>query len=427
MLRIFHTADWHLGQIFHSYDRDYEHARFLEWLLATLSAQRPDALLLAGDVFDTVNPSAQSQKRFYDFLAAAHAALPALQIVITAGNHDAAARLEAPSGLFNAFQISVVGTVPRDTAGKIEPHRFIVPLKNAAGQVEALALAVPFLRPADVPSMPDAPDAYLDGIKELYRLTTLEAERQRDRDYPRAAIIALGHCHLSGAEESRDSERCLIIGGAESLRTDTFPAALAYVALGHLHKPQEIDGGRIRYCGSPIPLSFSEKDYGHRVLLLTLKDGKLESVTSLPIPQTAALLRVPAHGATTLDEVLAKIATLPLDDAMATEQQPFIELHVLDTGPDPQRRHRIETALSGKPVRLARIKVAPPVLPETGAGDATASALTAASLADLNSIEPESLLTEAYYEKYGDAPSDAILAALREIVLAETTAPANTP
>ena len=93
MLTVFHTADWHLGQSFCGFDRDFEHAAFLDWLLHELQSHQPDALLVAGDVFDSINPSALSQKRYFDFLASAHELLPALQIVITAGNHDAGARL----------------------------------------------------------------------------------------------------------------------------------------------------------------------------------------------------------------------------------------------------------------------------------------------------------------------------------------------
>lgn len=423
-LRLLHTADWHLGQSFHGYDRDYEHARFLSWLLATLATERPDALLLAGDVFDTVNPSATAQRRFYDFLATAHATLPGLQIVITAGNHDAAARLEAPAGLLEAFHITVVGTVPRDAEGHIQAERLVVPLKNAAGQVEALAVAVPFLRPADVPVLADAADPYLDGIKELYRLATNAAEHLRDTAHPGAALIALGHCHLNGADESRDSERRLIIGGAESLRADTFPASLAYVALGHLHKPQAIDAGRIRYSGSPLPLSFSEKDYAHQVLLLRLDAGRLTSVTPIAVPRTAALLRVPGRGAAPLEEILTQLNLLAFDPSLAPEQYPFVEVHVLDDGPDPKRRHRIETALLGKPVRLTGIKLSAPDLPApTEPGTNTPPTATA----DLRSIEPEQLLTEAYQEKYRADPAPALIAALREILLAETTAPHDGP
>ena len=82
MFRFIHTADWHLGQSFHGYDRDYEHGRFFDWLLATIVERNPDALIVAGDVFDTVNPAASAQRRFYDFLARVHAAAPDVQVVL---------------------------------------------------------------------------------------------------------------------------------------------------------------------------------------------------------------------------------------------------------------------------------------------------------------------------------------------------------
>jgi exonuclease SbcD len=413
-LRIFHTADWHLGQTFHGYDRDEEHAKFLAWLLQALTEQQPDALLLAGDVFDTVNPSAVAHRRFYRFLAEARAVLPQLQIVVTAGNHDAAARLEAPADLLETLGITVVGTVPRDATGAIAPERFVVPLKNSAGAVEALALAVPFLRPADVPALPDAADPYLDGIRELYRLTLAHAEELRATRHPGAALIALGHCHLAGGEESRDSERRLVIGGSEALRPEIFPPAIAYVALGHLHKPQSIDGGRIRYCGSPIPLSFAERNYAHRVLLVTFEAGQLVNVEALSVPKTASLLRLPATGAATLADLIGLIAALELDAARPPAEQPFLEVHVLDDGPDPTRRRRIEEALAGKAVRLASIRLVAP----TSAVPATSDA-AAPTLADLGSLEPEALLVDAHREKYHTEPDAALLRALQEILAAE--------
>ncbi|MEZ6062985.1 MAG: exonuclease subunit SbcD [Planctomycetaceae bacterium] len=172
MLKVLHTADWHLGQTFHGFDRDDEHGCFLKWLLGKLRDRRPDALIVAGDVFDTINPSAMAQRRLYSFLAAAHDAVPQLNIVLTAGNHDAGARLEAPRALLDSLNISVVGTVKRDDNGDINPQKLLVPLTDAAGNVKAIVMAVPFLRPSDVPLLPNADDAYLDGIRELYRMVT---------------------------------------------------------------------------------------------------------------------------------------------------------------------------------------------------------------------------------------------------------------
>lgn len=419
MLRVLHTADWHLGQMFHGYDRDREHAVFLDWLLLTLAERRTDALLIAGDVFDSVNPPASAQRRFFNFLARAHAARPALQIVVTAGNHDAGARLEAPAGLLESLNITVVGTILRDEAGEIQFDRLLVPIKNARGEVAALALAVPFLRPADVPALPGADDCYLDGIREFYRRAVDAARKYCDRQAPRPALIALGHCHLQNAAESRDSERRIVIGGAEALRTDTFPPELAYVALGHLHQPQEFEGGRIRYCGSPLPLSFSEKDYAHRVVEWVLEDAGGSIATSLPAPKCSSLQRVPAGKAAPIEEVLQLLAEARFDPALPPEAHPFLEVRVLDDGPNPTRRRRIEQALEGKAVRLASIRLEAAPRVESTASDG----VVAPALADLGSLDPEEILIEAHRERYGAAPDAALLAAFREILAAEAHCP----
>lgn len=417
MLTVFHTADWHLGQSFFGFDRDFEHAAFLEWLLQELQLQRPDALLVAGDVFDSINPSAQSQRRYYNFLARAHALLPELQIVITAGNHDAGARLEAPSELLNSLKVNVVGTVSRDEQGAIDLQKFLIPLRNREGNVEAIALAVPFLRPSDVPLLTEATDPYLDGIRGLYRQVTDAALLFRSMHCPNAAIIAMGHCHLSGGQESLDSERRLVIGGAEALHADTFAAEIAYVALGHLHKPQQFREGSIRYCGSPIPLSFAETGYDHQILRLAFANGQLNGVDAIAIPRTASLRTVPGQGACSIDELLPQLHALELDASLPPEQHPFLEVRVLEDQPDPTRRKRIEDALEGKPIRLASIKV------ESAARRAeSGDAMIEQEDFDLKTINPEEIFLSAHLEKYGTAADEALINAFREILLQEVQA-----
>jgi DNA repair protein SbcD/Mre11 len=420
MISFFHTADWHLGQMFHGYDRDHEHAEFLAWLLARLVERRPHALLLAGDVFDTVNPSAIAQRRFYRFLADAHHALPNLQFVLTAGNHDAAARLEAPAALFHAFNIRVVGTVPRQPDGALDPSHFLVPLRGDSDHVEALALAVPFLRPADVPVLADAATPYLDGIRALYHDLTLHAVAQRDALHPGAALLALGHCHLAAGRETLDSERRLVIGGAEALRADTFPADLAYVALGHLHLPQSFDNGRIHYCGSPVPLSFSEQHYPHQVLEVTIDQGRVSSVTPHLVPRSVPLLRLPARSSAPLSELLPALTQLPAAADLPPAVWPYLEINVLDDGPDPTRRRQIESALENKAARLAAIRLHAPARPE--GSDASApgatSSVTPRDAAGLQALDPIALVSEHHRQRYGQDSSPEILACLREILLA---------
>jgi exonuclease SbcD len=416
-LHILHTADWHLGQLFHGYDRDFEHSQFIRWLLGKLTEKHPDVFVLSGDVFDTVNPSAVAQRRFFEFLAAAHAVLPNLQIVITAGNHDAGARIEAPAALLESLKITVVGTVPKDCEGNLLPERLIKPLVDAQGAVAALLVVMPFLRSTDLPQVAEDKDAYLDGIKELYRMALEQARRLRETQYPQAALLALGHCHFSGGEESRDSERRIIIGGSESLRADTFSSDFAYVALGHLHKPQEFEGGRICYSGSPLPLSFAEQNYKHRVLLVSLDKDRLVSSESLLIPKSASLMRIPTQGAAPLAEILRQIEGFLVDPELPPEQQPFLEVQVLDDGPDPTRRKRIETALEGKALRLASIKLCPMPRPQAD----TVTAKPAILLGDLEALDPMALFKDAYRERYEMDAGEILLSALREILTEEQT------
>ena len=153
MIRILHTADWHLGQTFFGYDRTEEHGVFLNWLAEEIRQKEIDALIIAGDVFDVSNPSAASQSMYYQFIYRVTAENPYLQIVIVAGNHDSAARLEAPLPLLQAMRTEVRGVVRKLEGGEIDYDHLTVELKNRKGEVELLCMAVPFLRQGDYPAV----------------------------------------------------------------------------------------------------------------------------------------------------------------------------------------------------------------------------------------------------------------------------------
>lgn len=412
MLKIVHTADWHLGQLFFGYDRDTEHAAFLAWLVEYIRAEQPDAILVAGDVFDTVNPSAIATRRYYQFLADARAAAVDMQVVIVAGNHDAGARLEAPQDLLNTLNINVIGTVHRDVNGEINLDRFIIPVKNSHGEVEALVLAIPFLRPSDVPSIGQDADPYQEGIRELYRVVTERACQLRDELYPGALILGMGHLHLLGADECRDSERRLVIGGVEALNASSFPQEIAYVALGHLHKAQQFRDGTIRYSGSPIPLSFSEIHYQHQILQLKVEKEQPVEVTPVVVPLTKQLICVPERGYAPLDDILLQIGELRFDETIGEEHFPFLEVRVLEDKPDPTRRRKLEQAVEGKPVRLASIKVEYPDRDRDTNKEESQSAPL-----DLRSLDPERIFIAAYEEKYTARPDASVVAAFRETML----------
>jgi exonuclease SbcD len=413
-VRPLHTSDWHLGQTFHNFDRGYEHQRFLDGLLDTLEAEGIDALLIAGDVFDNPNPSAAAQKQFYRFLTAAKRRVPELDIVIIAGNHDSAGRLEAPAPLFEAFDATVVGGITRDVQGNIDCDRLVVPLRNRSGDIAAWCLAVPFLRPGDVPRVDTEGDPYLEGIALLYRQALDSALCRRESGQ---AIIALGHCHMSGGLTSEDSERRIVIGGVEALPVEMFDPAIAYVALGHLHRAQKVGGQeRIRYCGSPLPMSFTEIHYPHQVVRITLDGGTLRDITPRPVPRPVALLRVPEQPAP-LDEALAALAALDPPDA-PLEARPYLQARVRLDGPEPGLRARIEATLGDKPVRLAKIET---TYGGNAADDATRGPQ---SLDDLARLQPQDIFTRLYRRKYGEEPPAALRAAFAELLLTADEEPA---
>jgi exonuclease SbcD len=411
-MRLLHTSDWHLGQTLHNYERTYEHQCFLDWLLETIVNEQADALLIAGDVFDTANPSAGAQKQLYRFLQQARLRAPQLDIVVIAGNHDSPGRLEAPGPLLEAHGTSVIGHVVRGEDAEIALDRHLVPLHDRHGAVQAWCLAIPFLRPGDVPRLPApepeaAPvDPYLGGITLLYQQSFALAAARRQ---PGQAIVAMGHCHMVDGTASLDSERRIVIGGTEALPATMFDPAIAYAALGHLHLAQRVgQKEHLRYCGSPLPLSFAEVAYQHQVLRIDLADGVAQSVTPLFVPRAVELLRVPAKPAP-LDEALAALALIDLPDR-PLHQQPFLEVRVLLDAPEPGLRGRIEAALEGKPVRLAKIE---PTRKHDGAG-ADASTM---SLDQLAQLQPDDIFRRLYLQKFGDDAPEDQMAAFAELML----------
>lgn len=410
-MRLLHTSDWHLGQTLHNHERSYEHQCFLDWLLDTLDQQQVDALLIAGDIFDTANPSAAAQKQLYRFLQQARARCPQLDIVVIAGNHDSPGRLEAPGPLLEVHATTVIGHVLRNGAGDIDLERHLVPLHGKDGEVAAWCLAVPFLRPGDVPRLQIADDAepvadpYLAGAALLYQQAFALAATRRQ---PGQAIVAMGHCHMVDGTASLDSERRIVIGGTEALPASMFDPAIAYTALGHLHLSQRVgQKEHVRYCGSPIPLSFSEVGYQHQVLLVDLAGDTVQAVTPLMVPRPVALLRVPATPAP-IEEALAALEALQLEE-LPPHAQPLLEVRVLLDGPEPGLRGRIEAAIAGKPVRLAKIE-------PTRKQDGVTTVQPAMSLEQLAQLQPDDIFRRLYQQKFGDEAPDDQLAAFAELM-----------
>ena len=289
--RLLHTADWHLGKLLNDQSRDEEHARFLDWLLAAVKEHDVDAIILAGDVFDTANPPQSALGRYFDFVSGLYRQ-GGCALVVIAGNHDSAAQLEAPKQALHSLNTHVVGFLAE------KPEARILCLPNVKNPKVAIAM-MPFLRDRDLrvgkagESADDIRSQVVAGIRQRYA-EAAQAVKDAGTTCP---ALATGHLTVLGAKTS-DSERDIHIGGLGAVTPDSFPDSFAYVALGHLHRPQTTDdGGRVRYAGSPIALSFSEAEDSKEVRILDVTaKGIAQQGLAIPVFRRLAQIRTTNAG-----------------------------------------------------------------------------------------------------------------------------------
>lgn len=406
MLRIIHTADWHLGHHLHGISRDYEHQQFLAWLLQKLTQQKADALIVAGDIFDTANPSAAAQTQLYDFLLKARTQCPQLNIILVGGNHDSAARLDAPATLLKALGVVVVGGLNRSPQGEIDWQRLLVPMSNAQGEIKAWCGAMPFLRHVDLPNNHSVDDPLISGVKTLYQqlITQLQQQAQNNE-----ALLLTGHCYMAGGNISELSERKILGGNQHALPVDIFSEHIHYTALGHLHLAQTVGANEsVRYSGSPIPLSFDEQHYPHQIVQIDLAEDNSLQIESLFVPRSVEILRIPNSKAyCALDSALQQLTEYAFTAGLPIEQQPLLELRISLEKPEPGLRQQIELCVKDLPVRLLKISTA-----YTGSEKGLADMIVEQRLEDL---QPEDVFQRCYENKYETPAPDAIVQLFNEL------------
>jgi exonuclease SbcD len=278
-MRFLHTSDWHLGQKFLSSDRYDEHREMLDWLLRIIEEQAIDVLLVAGDIFDIGSPPNKAQELYYEFLARLQST-SCKHVVITGGNHDSPSLLNASRTVLQFLNIQVVGALD----GRLEDC--ILALPDEAGNTAAVVAAVPFLRDRDL-RMASSGETSLEridqirsGIRNTYQQAGALAEALAGPETP---VLAMGHLYAAGSEAS-DKQDNIYLGDTINIKAAEFPAVFDYVALGHIHRPQAIGGLKhIRYCGSPLPLSFSEILDDKKVVLIEFS-GKTPRIKEIPAP-----------------------------------------------------------------------------------------------------------------------------------------------
>ncbi len=315
-MKILHTADWHLGKILHKHDLDDAFTLFFEWLLNLIKEEKVDLILISGDVFDLANPSAKDRKQYFDCLKQLHAS--GTHIVITGGNHDSVGLLNAPNELLSLMNIDIVGGATKNLEDEI------VVIKDKEAKPKLVIAAVPFLRDKDLRKKEDKEsyknrtEAIQVGIQKHYQHIGELCESK----YPGIPSIAMGHLYAKGSITS-ESEREIHVGNAAVVESSIFPSSFSYIALGHIHKPQIIGGNEhIRYSGSPIALSFSEKEDKKQVVIIELTSDGIQKITPHLVPEIRALIKLTGS----YQEVEQKLASLEPNTSLVS----FVEIEVIE-------------------------------------------------------------------------------------------------
>lgn len=283
-MKILHTADWHIGKKLHNYELAEDFHLFIEWLTQCVQEKKVDYILVSGDVFDLANPSSAARNQYYQSLVKLKKHVKG--IILTGGNHDSPAMLDAPKQMMQTLNLNVVGGLPENLKDTL------IPLTNAQNEVEVIVAAIPYLRNPDIKV--DAVmkeekgriEALRNGISRVFE----ELSELCAAHYKNVPVIAMGHLFAMGVETS-EGEREIQIGNLAGISGSTFGNYFKYVALGHIHKPQQIKGSQpIFYSGSPIPLSFSERNDEKRILIIdTDKGWEPESVS---VPNFRKLIKI---------------------------------------------------------------------------------------------------------------------------------------
>jgi len=351
-MKILHTSDWHIGRTLYGRKRYEEFDSFLTWLAETIQQNEIDALLVAGDVFDTSAPSNRAQELYYRFLCRV-AASSCRHVVVIAGNHDSPSFLNAPRELLKALDVHVVGS----SSESLEDE--VLVLRSELNAPELIVCAVPYLRDRDIrvaeagESVEDKERKLLAGIRSHYAEVAAFAEQKREELGVDIPIVAMGHLFTAGGQTiDGDGVRELYVGSLAHVTAGIFPASFDYLALGHLHVPQKVNGlETIRYSGSPLPMGFGEAKQQKSVCLVVFNheegQGKPPSVQLIDVPVFQKLERVKGDWESISSRML---------ELSATDFQGWVEVIYEGEEVIGDLRERLETAVSGTGVEILRIK-----------------------------------------------------------------------
>ena len=367
MFKLIHTSDWHLGQNFYGYDRSEEQRDFLRQLAAIVAQEQPDALLVSGDIYHTAAPSSAAVSMYVEGMLDIHKACPDMAIVVIAGNHDSASRLESDSLLWRLAGVRVLGGIARDSQGLADLERHIIPVKD-----KGIVAAVPYAHRNSFPKVSDE-DIESGERQRAYFEALLEHVNAGNPDA--LPVVLMAHLAVNNSDFTGHDRNMTM----ECVEIDTLGQGYDYAALGHIHRPQQVSE-RARYCGTPVPVSFDEQ-CEHSVSIVTIEaHGALPQVTTTAIKNIKPLHTIPAKDPVDLETALAlveeqrndvKNAYIRLNvaverylpngaqeraaKAVNTQQGRFCEIKktALNTASGPSRQMTVEEFSRKQPIEVA--------------------------------------------------------------------------
>lgn len=352
-MKLIHTADWHLGNSMHDIDRLEESKQFLDWLKGQIVDFGAECLVVAGDIFDTTNPSVEARRLYFRFLASLLDTC-CKNIVLVGGNHDSGALLDAPRDLLDALNIQMVGSL-----GERPVEELIKELTDANGNVVGISAAVPYVREMELRRFKteDATDFASNTFKGLYHAVYEAVDKVRNgRNVP---IIATGHLYAAQLEGRPDNDNGSdakehgmrdIVGNLGTVPVAVFPEGFDYVALGHIHYTTMVaKNPKVRYSGSPFVLGFDEAERDHHILLVDLAKDAAPVVEKIVTPQYYAFKRVSGS----IDAVKDQLKQL----AKAPSEKPLKVEVVYDYMPGVSVHEALSSVLEKAPFEVVSWKV----------------------------------------------------------------------
>ena len=381
MFKLIHTSDWHLGQNFYGYDRSEEQRDFLRQLAAIVVQEQPDALLVSGDIYHTAAPSSAAVSMYVEGMLDIHKACPDMAIVVIAGNHDSASRLESDSLLWRLAGVRVLGGIARDSQGLADLQRHIIPVKD-----KGIVAAVPYAHRNSFPKVSDE-DIESGERQRAYFEALLEHVNAGNPDA--LPVVLMAHLAVNNSDFTGHDRNMTM----ECVEIDTLGQGYDYAALGHIHRPQQVSD-HARYCGTPVPVSFDEQ-CEHSVSIVTIEaHGALPQVTTTAIKNIKPLHTIPAKDPVDLETALALVEEQRNDVKNAYIRLNVAVEHYLPNG----AQERAAKAVNAQQGRFCEIK-------KTALNTATGPSRQM-TVEEFNRKQPIEVANQYYLEKIGRAMTD---------------------